>query len=285
MDLVLMFEEDQYALIDFGGGEKLERFGNRIVRRETPSVDDRSANKQHWSCDAAFEKHYRTNVGGWKCDAGLAEGWSIQHDGKCFLLKQSPSGQVGVFPEQAVNWDWIQRQRERIGGLNAINLFAYTGGTTMALAKCGVSVTHVDAAKPAVAWARENAEASRLGDAPIRWIVDDAVSFMKREIKRRRQYQIIIADPPSFGRGGGKDVWKIQRDMPTLMDLAAQLSTEGLRMLVLSCHTPGIDAESLKRYARDHLKVQTGTGQPLELKLKSQSGTTLHSGDCFRWHA
>ena len=130
-----MFSADQYALIDFGGGEKLERFGDRTVRRETPSVDAGSANKNDWTCDAAFEKHYRSNAGQWESDCGPDDDWSIEHDGKRFLLKQAPSGQVGVFPEQATNWDWIERQRESLIGLNAINLFAYTGGTTMALAK------------------------------------------------------------------------------------------------------------------------------------------------------
>ena len=277
-----MFAEDQYALIDFGRGEKLERFGARIVRRETPSVDVGSANKNDWTCDATFEKHYRSNTGKWQSEVSLDD-WSIEHGGKRFLLKESPSGQVGVFPEQATNWDWIERRRASLGGLNAINLFAYTGGTTMALAKCGVSVTHVDAAKPAVAWARENAQASGLGDAAIRWIVDDAVSFMKREVKRGRQYQIIVADPPSFGRGPGKDVWKIQRDLPTLMNLATQLAGDQLKMLVISCHTPGINADDLKQCVRVHRKVRSGAGETLELNLESQSGATLHSGDCFRW--
>ncbi len=278
-----MFEEDQYALIDFGGGEKLERFGARIVRRETPSVDAGSANKERWSCDAAFEKHYRTNQGQWKSDKSPIADWSIEHAGKRFLLKQAPSGQVGVFPEQATNWDWIERQRNNLAGLNAINLFAYTGGTTMALAKCGVAVTHVDAAKPAVAWARENVAASGLDDAPIRWIVDDAVSFMRREVKRGRQYDIVVADPPSFGRGPGKDVWKIQRDMALLMELAGQLCGANLKMIVISCHTPGIDADDLRDYARDIPAVRKGPGEALELTLESKSGATLHSGDCFRW--
>lgn len=278
-----MFEEDQYALIDFGGGEKLERFGARTVRRETPSVDVGAADKDRWLGDAAFERDYRSNGGQWKSDSPPKDNWSIEHAGKRFLLKQAPSGQVGVFPEQAINWHWIERQREGLVGLNAINLFAYTGGTTMSLAKCGVSVTHVDAAKPAVAWARENAVASGMGDAPVRWIVDDALSFMKREVKRGRRYQIIVADPPSFGRGPGKDVWKIQRDMATLMELAGQLAGDQLKMLVISCHTPGIDADDLREYARRVPKVRNGSGEALELILQSQSGALLHSGDCFRW--
>ena len=280
-----MFKEDQYALIDFGGGEKLEKFGVRTVRRETPSVDAGSAAKNNWVCDAAFEKHYRSGAGQWKDDSDPTDDWSVEHAGKLFLLKQAPSGQVGVFPEQAANWDWIERQRENLQGLSAINLFAYTGGTTMSLAKCGVAVTHVDAAKPAVAWARENALASGLAEAPIRWIVDDAVSFMRREVKRGRQYHIIVADPPSFGRGPGKDVWKIQRDMATLMELAEQLAGDELKMLVVSCHTPGIDADGLKHYSRGLSKIRRGSGETLDLNLQSQSGETLHSGDCFRWSA
>ena len=280
-----MFEQDQYELIDFGGGEKLERFGTRTVRRETPSVDAGSALKDDWNCDAAFEKHYRSGAGQWTFDSRPADDWSVEHAGKRFLLKQAPSGQVGVFPEQATNWDWIERHRENLSGLSAINLFAYTGGTTMALAKCGVAVTHVDAAKPAVAWARENALASGLAEAPVRWIVDDAVSFLKREVKRGREYHIIVADPPSFGRGPGKDVWKIQRDMATLMELADQLAGDQLKMLVVSCHTPGIDADDLHHFARAMRKIGRSSGETLELNLRSQSGATLHSGDCFRWSA
>ncbi len=287
MDLVLMFDEAQYALIDFGNGEKLERFGGRTIRRETPSVDVGTAKTDDWVCDAAYEKHYGSGPGKWKPASPTAssttDDWSIEHDRKRFLLKLAPSGQVGVFPEQSANWDWIDKRRKSVEGLNAINLFAYTGGTTMALANCGVSVTHVDAAKPAVTWARENAQASGLADAPIRWIVDDALAYMRREVKRGKKYQIIVADPPSFGRAPGGDVWKIQRDLPTLIELATQLAGDELKMLILSCHTPGINADDLKQQARETRRLRFGSGETLELTLKSQSGARLPSGDCFRW--
>ena len=211
-----MFTAQQYRLIDFGGGEKLEQFGDYVIRRETPSISSDSrlqVDKRQWKSDAAFVQNLGDDQSlglkptrspsfklpnrsrRWISDMGLVstlwgdEDWSVEHQGKRFLLKLAPSGQVGVFPEQATNWQWIERQSERLSGLNAINLFGYTGGTTMALAKCGVSVTHVDASKSVVKWARDNADASGLGDAPVRWIVDDALSFMQREIKRGHRYQ------------------------------------------------------------------------------------------------
>ncbi len=278
-----MFDANQYALIDFGRGQKLERFGGVTVRRATPSVSSVQPRQKTWTCDAAFKRNAR--AGRWEHESQPADSWSVEHAGKRFLLKLAPSGQVGVFPEQAANWEWIQQHGDQINGMTAINLFGYTGGTTMALAKCGVAVTHVDAAKPAVTWARENAVASGMADAPIRWIVEDATAFMRREIKRGRKYQIVVADPPSFGRGPGGDVWKIQRDLPTLMELAAELADGALAMLILSCHTPGIDAGNLKQYARRSLNLRQGAGEAVPLTLTSESGAILPSGDCFRWKA
>ena len=313
MDLVLMFAAQQYSLIDFGDGEKLEQFGQYVIRRETPSISsDRGwqKDKRQWKSDAVFaQNRYDDDPNGlrtagspvrkpstrsarWAKDVdsasapSIGKDWSVEHQGKRFLLKLAPSGQVGVFPEQATNWQWIERQSERLSGLNAINLFGYTGGTTMALAKCGVSVTHVDASKSVVKWARDNTMASGLADAPVRWIVDDAMSFMQREVKRGQQYQIVIADPPSFGRGPKGNVWKIQRDLPKLLKLTDQISAGALQMLVLSCHTPGITAAQLRQHARRVGGIDGGSGEAITLKLKCRaSNQPLNSGECFRWHA
>ena len=216
-------------------------------------------------------------------DLAQADVWSIQHGDKTFVLKLAPSGQVGVFPEQALNWNWIEHSTAELNGCSAINLFGYTGGTTMALAKRGVSVTHVDAAKPAVEWARENARASGLGDAPIRWIVDDALSYLRREVKRGREYQIVIADPPSFGRGPKQTSWKIQRDLETLFELAGELTERNPVMFIFSCHTPGVNRRDLKTLAAKHLNLENGTSEAFALNIESTNLRPLSSGDCFRW--
>jgi 23S rRNA (cytosine1962-C5)-methyltransferase len=274
-----MFQPDQYELIDFGDGEKLERFGDQIVRRQSPSVAQYSCDKRRWKSDLQFSRSPQPN---WTPDFKSDQPWSIHHGKKRFLLKPSPSGQVGVFPEQVENWDWIDRQRDRIAGMKAINLFAYTGGTTMQLADCGVDVTHVDAAKPVVGWARQNAEASDLAANKIRWIVDDALTYLKREAKRKNQYQIIVADPPSFGRGPKGAVWKIQRDLPEMLDLLRSV-TDDLQMLIVSCHTPQMKARDLRQLAVDHFPIDRRGGETLGLKLKNRQKKTLDSGECFRW--
>ena len=282
MDLVLiMFQPDQYELIDFGDGEKLERFGPHVVRRQSPSVDQYSTDKRQWQWDLQFLRQPQPN---WKPDLSAADPWSICHGRKRFQLKRSPSGQVGVFPEQHDNWDWIADQRKRIAGMKAINLFAYTGGTTMQLADCGVDVTHVDAAKPVVGWARQNAEASDLAAKNIRWIVDDAVTYLRREVKRNNKYQIVVADPPSFGRGPKGAVWKIQRDLPEMFELL-KCVTDDLQMLIVSCHTPQLTARDLRQLTADSFSIDGRSGETLGLKLRSRNKKSLDSGECFRWSA
>lgn len=298
-----MFEPDQYQLLDFGGGEKLERFGDLTVRRQSPSVGRAKADKSQWRWDLQFSRQPQPQ---WQPRQHQGQPWSVRHGNKQFLLKPSPAGQVGVFPEQAENWDWIERHRDAIKGLKAINLFAYTGGTTMQLADCGVEVTHVDAARPVVQWARKNAEASDLAGHAIRWIVDDAISYLQREIGRGSQYQIVVADPPSFGRGPKNSVWKIQRDLRTMLNLIAQVAPHP-KMIILSSHTPEFRAVDLQRHvtidlfgcdgnrnhrsnasiknggAKDAQKDALNGGQPLNLNLISQKKKVLASGECFRW--
>ena len=276
-----MFQNDQYELIDFGDGEKLERFGDQIVRRQSPSVDHYRTDKGRWESDLRF---VRTPQPTWEPGVQNNMNWSIMHRKKRFSLKQSPAGQVGVFPEQFNNWDWIDDRRQSIRGMKAINLFAYTGGTTMQLADCGVDVTHVDAAKPVVQWARQNADASDLSSRNIRWIVDDAIAYLRREVKRENKYQIVVADPPSFGRGPKGAVWKIQRDLPRLFDLISQL-TQDLQMLIISCHTPEMAASDLSQLAFANLATRKSGGEKLRLSLRSRSNKTLDSGECYRWAA
>jgi len=206
-----MFDPQQYELIEFGEGTKVERFGGNVVARESPSVEmfDPKSPIDQFEVDASYDSRDGDD-GDCAWHGNVEDGWCVVHGSNKFSLRQTPSGQVGLFPEQAANWDWIQSHAAKISGKKAINLFAYTGGSTLALAAAGAHVTHVDSASSVVTWARQNAAASGLADHPIRWMVEDAMKFVQREIKRGNTYEIFVADPPSFGRGKKKETWKIE---------------------------------------------------------------------------
>ena len=201
-----------YELLDCSGGERLERWGNVVLIRPDPQVIWNTP-KEHPLWHRADARYIRSKEGGghWECRRQLPEAWNINY--KDLQFKISPTGfkHTGLFPEQAVNWDMM---REKITGagrsVKVLNLFAYTGGATLAAASAGASVCHVDAAKGMVHWARENAELSSLAERPIRWIVDDCAKFVEREIRRGNTYDAIIMDPPSYGRGPGGEVWKLE---------------------------------------------------------------------------
>lgn len=275
-----MFDSAEYQLIDFGDGEKLENFGGVVVRRQTPSALGRKAGDVRWeAADLVFTRQANQNV--W---AGSIENdWSIQFHDRGFELRTTPTGQLGVFPEQAENWGWIERCPADLTGLKALNLFAYTGGTTMALAKRGAAVTHVDAAKSVVNWARHNAARSGLDSAPIRWIVEDALTFARREIKRGNRYDVVVADPPSFGRGPGGEIWKIQRDLGELVQLVADLTDHSPKMILLTCHTPGFGSNSIRSEVQSCFRTRMPNIESFEMSLQAASGQRLASGNGVRW--
>ncbi len=195
-----------------------------------------------WGSSLRFRKRNRTG----KWDGSPPELWQIGHRQKIFNLKPTPAGQVGIFPEQALNWSWIESQPQELSGLSALNLFGYTGGTTLSLASRGASVVHVDSARNVVRWARQNAADSKMEHLPIRWIVEDAVKFVKRESVRGSKYDILVADPPSYGTGPKRERWKFEEDFETLLALLAEVSSRKLRMALISCHTTGFGAGGAK---------------------------------------
>jgi 23S rRNA (cytosine1962-C5)-methyltransferase len=207
-----------------------------------------------------------------------------------FELKRTDFGHLGLFPEQAENWDWISRLSASQGAdvpsaakhpLKILNLFAYTGGSTLAAAAAGAEVTHVDAAKNTVAWARRNAELSGLAAAPIRWIAEDAVKFVKREVKRGNRYDALILDPPSYGHGPRGEVWRLSKHLPRLLDLCAELTAGRPRFMLLTCHTPGYDAESLEKMMREVVgSKQRVVSRPLT--IRTADGRRLPSGVVVR---
>ncbi len=271
-----------YELLDFGEGRKLERFADVVVDRPCPTATELArAKPQAWR-DAYRFAGDRAAEGKWQRQFDACE---IEMQALRFQLAPLPSGQIGLFPEQLENWQWIARQSERAAKpIRVLNLFAYTGGSTLAAAAAGAEVTHVDAAKSMVAHARTNAELSGLAERPIRWIVEDALKFCRREVKRGNQYEAVILDPPSYGHGPKGESWSIKRDLLPLLDLCGQLTEERRQFILCTCHTPGIGAADLSAYLSDGIFGHCG--QPPKvgtLYLKTADGRKLPSGEFARW--
>ena len=274
-----MFHHDQYHLIDFGSGRKVEWFAGQVVQRETPSASGIHGG----SVKHEFDLGYRQSTRKWT--GTPPEPWRLKLASTPikFDLRLAPSGQVGIFPEQAANWAWLLSNQKKLRGKKVLNLFGYTGGTSLVLAYCGCEVVHVDAASSVVKWARSNAEYSGLEESPIRWIVEDASRFVKREIKRGNRYDMFVADPPSFGRGPKGETWKIETDLKELIEDLTQLGdgrqpTSGL----ISCHSPGFSSAKLKTICQPLSRNIPVQAEPLELNAVEQT-RSLPSGYCVRW--
>jgi 23S rRNA (cytosine1962-C5)-methyltransferase len=201
-------------------------------------------------------------------------------------LKRTDFGHVGLFPEQAENWDWIAAQVRRVppsaaSAMKILNLFAYTGGSTLAAAAAGAAVTHVDAARNIVTWARHNADLSGLAEAPVRWITEDAVKFVNREIRRGNRYDALILDPPSYGHGAHGEVWRLAEDLPRLLALCAELTTPRPRFVLLTCHTPGFSPIRLRELLAHRFGSAHVDAAPLA--LVASTGQSLPNGIAARW--
>ena len=273
-----MFDSRQYELLDFGSGRKLERFGAHVLVRPAPAAAEAiPARPTLWNkISARFEIDATSKAGGgrgkWHPLGGLPSAWAIRHGQLEFEIKPTEFGHLGVFPEQASCWDWIGQQLRGAPAANVLNLFAYTGGSTMAAAAEGAAVTHVDSAENTVAWARRNASLSGLADAPVRWIVDDALKFARREVRRGRHYDAVILDPPSYGHGAGGEAWKIEEHLPELLALCRELTAARPRFALLTCHAPGYDSPRLAEC------LGTEGAEAGDLWLTTADGRRLHSG-------
>jgi 23S rRNA (cytosine1962-C5)-methyltransferase len=239
---------DSYELIDSGAEEKLERYGEVTLARPDPqALWEKLLPEIQWQkADAVYvrAKEGRNlpagRQGEWEQKNSLPAQWQITFGGLEFIIRATSFKHTGLFPEQLAHWQWASEQIKRVGDSpKVLNLFGYTGGATLATAKAGAQVTHVDASKTAVAWARENAEASGLGEAPIRWIVEDALTFVKREIKRGNTYDAIFMDPPAFGHGPKGELWKIEEDFVELCKLCTQLLSQKPLFFVISGYAAG----------------------------------------------
>ena len=275
-----------YEVIDTSCGEKLERWGRYILLRPDPQVIWKTEKTvPEWN---RLNGHYhRSSKGGGEWEFfKLPEEWTISYRELNFRLKPFSFKHTGLFPEQAVNWDWCsERIREAGRPVKVLNLFAYTGGATLAAASAGASVTHVDASKGMVTWAKENAAASHLENAPVRWLVDDCVKFVEREIRRGNKYDGIIMDPPSYGRGPKGEIWKIEESIYPFVELAAQLLSDDALFFLINSYTTGLQPAVLSYMLSAVIqKKRGGEVQSSEIGLPVSSiGLVLPCGATGRW--
>ncbi len=274
-----------YEVIDTSDGEKLERWGDYLLVRPDPQVIW-STSKEHKGWKKMNGHYHRSTKGGGEWEFfNLPEQWQINYKELTFNLKPFSFKHTGLFPEQAANWDWFSDKIRKAGRpVKVLNLFAYTGGATLAAAAAGASVTHVDASKGIVTWAKENAASSGLTDAPIRWIVDDCVKFVEREIRRGNHYDGIIMDPPSYGRGPKGEIWKIEEAVYPLIQLCAKLLSDDPLFFLVNSYTTGLAPSVLTYMMSLELKKYGGAVKADEVGLKvSQTGLVLPCGASGRW--
>ena len=275
-----------YELIDASNGERLERWGQHILVRPDPQVIWKTPRTSPvWKRPEGRYSRSHTGGGSWD-KGGLPASWKINYGELTFNVKPMNFKHTGLFPEQACNWDFAMDKIRKAGRpINVLNLFAYTGAASVACAKAGASVCHVDAAKGMVSWAKENAVSSGLADAPIRWIVDDCAKFVEREIRRGRRYDAIIMDPPSYGRGPGGEIWKLEQNLWPFVSLCAGVLSDDPLFVIINSYTTGLSASVLS-YVTESIftKKFGGHSDSRELGLPvTDSGLVLPCGATCRW--
>ena len=274
----------EYALLDAGNGDKLERWGDVTLLRPDPQAV--------WpmAAHAADAVYHRSGTGGghWEYARPLPESWKIRYGELTFLVRPTGFKHTGLFPEQAVNWDWMQgliKKRAQQGRrVRVLNLFGYTGGATCACLSAGAEVVHVDAAKGMVAWAKDNAAASGLADAPARYLVDDCVKLVKRELRRGSRYDGVVMDPPSYGRGPNGELWKIEEQLYPLVSDCAGLLSEAPLFFLINSYTTGLAPQVLKNVLS--VALPKGAAEAGEVGLPIRRGNlVLPCGASGRWVA
>jgi 23S rRNA (cytosine1962-C5)-methyltransferase len=263
-----------YALLDSGNGRKLERYGPyRVVRPEPQCLWAPRLDETAWDADAVFEPSDEEEAGRWRFKARPKESWPLRYGDVRFLGRFTNFRHLAFFPEQAANWAWLDARVRAAGGQpRVLNLFGYTGVASLVMAAAGAAVTHVDASKKAVAWARENAELSGLAEHPIRWITEDARKYVQREARRGSQYEGIILDPPKYGRGPGGEVWRLFDDLPELARLCGSLLSGNASFLVLNAYAERISGAALSGLLAEVLAERGGRIEWGELALVEDGG-------------
>lgn len=277
-----------YELLDCSSGERLERWGNVTLIRPDPQVIWKTP-KKHPAWRRADAVYHRSNSGGgnWEIKNKIPSFWSIGYGDLNFNVKTMGFKHTGIFPEQAVNWDYTAELIKNAGRpVKVLNLFAYTGGATVACLKAGAEVVHVDASKGMVQWAKENAVASGVADRKVRWIVDDCVKFVQREIRRGNKYDIIIMDPPSYGRGPGGEIWKLENEVYSFVELCSQVLSDNPIMVLINSYTTGLSPAVMQYILGALIKPKFGgMVESDEIGLPvTQTGMILPCGASAIWH-
>lgn len=277
-----------YELLDCSSGERLERWGNVTLIRPDPQVIWKTP-KKHPAWRRADAVYHRSSSGGgnWEIKNKIPSFWSIGYGDLNFNVKTMGFKHTGIFPEQAVNWDYTAKLIKNAGRpVKVLNLFAYTGGATVACLKAGAEVVHVDASKGMVQWAKENAVASGVADRKIRWIVDDCVKFVQREIRRGNKYDIIIMDPPSYGRGPGGEIWKLENEVYSFVELCSQVLSDNPIMVLINSYTTGLSPAVMQYILGALIKPKFGgVAESDEIGLPvTQTGMILPCGASAIWH-
>ena len=284
---------NDYEVLDTSAGEKLERWGDYILVRPDPQVIWNTPHKvREWKQKNGH--YHRSNKGGGQWEFfNLPEQWEISYGNLKFHLKPFHFKHTGLFPEQAVNWEWsgnlIREAKKQNPGkeIKVLILFAYTGGATVACADAGAAVTHVDASKGMVTWAKENAAASRLANAPIRYLVDDCVKFVEREIRRGNHYDAIIMDPPSYGRGPKGEIWKIEEKIFPLVQLCTKVLADKPLFFLINSYTTGLQPAVLSYMLNLEIKSRFGgtvEADEIGLPVRGKQGLVLPCGASGRWN-
>ncbi len=290
--------EKDYELLDSGEGEKLERYGTVVVARPDPqALWPKRLGVNEWNKAQAFFKRASENAE-WSKRGSVPERWPVEFGGLKLWIKLSAFKHTGVFPEQSTNWEWIRKQLSRNKDSSfakasadrqgtkprVLNLFGYTGGASLAAAQAGAEVVHVDGSKVAIGWARDNAELSGLKDKPIRWILDDAFAFVKREIRRGNKYDGIIMDPPAFGHGAKGETWKIEQHFLPFLESCREILSDKPLFFLINGYAAGYSAIAYKNNLDELLKKYGGTVEVGELTIEeSKSGRLLPAGIFARW--
>jgi 23S rRNA (cytosine1962-C5)-methyltransferase len=279
-----------YEFLDSGGGAKLERFGPyRFVRPEPQAYWSRAQSEKEWAeANGVFVPGRDDDTGGWEFEHPMPSTWDMSYEQLRFRAQATAFRHMGVFPEQAVHWDWSAELIRRANrSISVLNLFGYTGLFSLAAASAGASVTHVDASKKILNWARENQQASHLSDKPIRWLLDDAVKFVRREVRRGSRYDGIIIDPPKFGRGPKGEVWKLDDGLPGLLADCGKLFSDRPLFVLLSCYAIRASALSLYFALDEMVGKRGGTLSAGEVGVRESppGGRALSLALFARWHA
>lgn len=275
---------EDYELLDSGDSRRLERFGDFVLSRPDPQIIWRPAlSERHWeNADAVYGKN-DSGKAGWDMKSKMPKQWIVRYKNLTFQARLSPFKHTGIFPEQALHWDWMQSLIMKAKRpVRVLNLFGYTGGASLAAAAAGASVTHVDASFPSIGWARENQRLSRLQDSPIRWIEDDCLKFVSREIRRKNKYDAIILDPPAYGRGPKGEAWIFNYNFPGLVQECMRILSNTPLFVLVNAYAISSSSLMLENVLADHLK--TGSIESGELAIREKSaGRLLSTGIYARW--